>query len=246
MPNTEQTNFAFSTAELRKEAEKRSFMKKFPSYDNSYAEALVKEYNNVEAPAPFVKCKDAIYSIIADERNKALHSPSFDSTDHYLSAIKGPIVTIAEELGDGSIHYQNITNVIIQTTLSLLIDTVWAEHTVSAVKEAKQRAEQLFTLYPITDSTKESISRTIVELGKIENEYVEDIKRAKKEKEKASRLSERMRRFADNHSSMPSGGKRYTSPGWALLILIILGLAFVISIFETILSVFKFKRGNDV
>lgn len=239
MINTEQTNFA---SEWEKGAAKRAFRNRFPRYDESFSRAIVKEYNNVDAPAAFVKCKDAIYTIIGDERSKALNSPSFDSADHYLSTIKDSVDIIAKELGEESVHYKNISNEIIQTCISLLIETVWAEQTVSTVKEAKRRAELLNSYYPISESTQERISRTILEFEKIEEEYYKEIKRAQKERqeqEKASRLSERMKRFALKYSSIPSGGKRYTSPGWAVLVLIVLGFASIISLFESIASIFK-------
>ena len=235
MINPEQTNLVF---EWERGAEKRLFNNRFPRIDESYLDAIVKEYNSVDAPAAFVKCKDAIYTIISVEEQKAYNSPSFESADHYLFAIKDSVNIIARELGEDSICYKNISNFIAQTYLSLLIEIVWSEQTVSSVKIAKQKAELLFSYYPISEATQKRISQTILVFKEIEEER----KKERKEKEDASRLSGRIKRFALENSSIPSGGKRYTSPGWALLVLIVLGFASIISLFESIASIFKRKH----
>lgn len=234
-------------SEWKNTAKKRAFKDRFPKKDDSYTEALVKEYNNVNAPEDFVKCKDAILHIIGDESTKAFRTPSFESEALYLSTIKESVNKIERELGADSIHYKNICNEIVNTCLSLLVEIVWAKQTMQTIIEAKTRAEQLYTYYPISESTKERISETVLVFSKIEQEIQQEIERTRKEqqeREKASRLSERIKRFALSHSSVDGGDKRYTSPLLAWTALIVYGFGSIISLFEWLIS--PFVKKHDV
>lgn len=226
------------------EKEKRSFMNRFPSEDESCSHELVKEYNRVDAPAAFQNCKDAIYLIIGDERTKALRAQSFNSTDQFLSAIKQPADRIVRELGEESIYYKNICSTIVDTYLSALIRVVWSDQTISTLEEARRKAEQLYTYYPISETNRKRISQTILEFEKIESQINAEAERAKREgqaQEKASRLSERIKNFALTHWSVPGGDKRYTSPGLALLATMVLWFGSIVSLFERIGNLFKKK-----
>ena len=96
--------------------------------------------------------------------------------------------------------------------LSLLIEIVGANQTVSTVKEARKRAEELYTYYPIIETTKTRIAQTCLELEKPEQE----IRKIIRKQVDASRLSKMIKDFSLDYSSVESGGKRYTSPLLAL------------------------------
>lgn len=189
-------------------------------------------------PADVKKSKNNFKRIRKEIDNVYEHGPSFSRADRLLSESKKPLDSIQSVLGSESKYFQHVYKLVIFSYLDLVLKAAKVNPSLSGIRNARKNIEYLDSL-PITKRTKECVGRTGAVLLQLEQSP--EYKQKAKEYESDSRLSERIKNFALDHSTIESGGKRYTSPGWALLALIVLSFGQWVAIFEKIGSLFKKK-----
>lgn len=181
------------------------------------------------------RCKDEFKQILSEIHKAIEEEPSFDCVDHLLTVTKDPLCLLEKELGSDSNLFMHISNLIVHNCLNIIIKIVNGKQTRKTIKEAQDRVQQLYS-YTISDITKQRVSETSVKIADLDYAIQRRI-----EAEKASLLSERIKNFALKHSTLDGGDRRITSPGWAVLVLIVLSFASWVAIFEKIGSLFKKK-----
>ena len=178
---------------------------------------------NLTNKAPFV--------MVLEEREKAFSiDPSFDYADSYLSVNKHYLEAIKEQIGSESNHYKDVSNIIVDTYLNILIKIVNNNPTIPIIKEASNRTGQLYE-YDISETTKSRVlqtSVTPVELEQSKKHRKTDNYNSKGKE----RPSVKIRRFADSVYSVKSGNTRYTTPllGWIALPIYLVG--WIVSLFD--------------
>lgn len=192
-------------------------------------------------PAEVKKCMNKFKSIRKGIDSAYEHGPSFSRADHLLQASIKSLDSIQRVLGSESDYYQSVYKLITFSYLDLVLKAAKVSPSLSGIKKARENIAYIDSL-PITKRTKECVERTGVVLQQLEQSP--EYKQNAKEFENSSLLSERIKSFALEHSTIESGGKRYTSPGWALLALIVLSFGQWVAIFEKIGSLFK-KKSDD-
>ena len=188
-----------------------------------------------DPPEDVKKCKNSLMLILKEYQKAVEVDPSFKRADRFLSATKEPLNKIEKEISAYSDYFKYAYNIVVNRYLDIVFQSARVNPRVSGIVEAKRRIEQ-FDSIAITELTRERLRQATIILQDLEQS--DGYKRRAAEAKKASRLSEKIKSFALEHSSISSGGKRYTSPGLALLMLVVLGFGSIVSLFELILSVF--------
>ena len=190
-------------------------------------------------PEDIQKCKDSFDLILKEYSKAGEEEPTFKCADRFISAIKEPIDNIENKIGTSSDYFMYAYNMIVNRYLDIVFQSIRVSPSLSGLEVAKNRIEQ-FSQVALTELTRERLKRDKIVLQLLGQS--EEYKQRAKKAEKSSRLSERIKNYALEHSSISSGGERYTSPGWAWLMLLVLGFGSIVSFFEWIASPFTNNR----
>lgn len=186
--------------------------------------------NNDTFPDEIRECKGELTSILGELQKSRQTGNTFESLNELLSGVQPTLVVLSKIIGAESNFYIQITSLVVNSALNIIISIVNGAQNYSNTQSAISTIESLES-YSMSANTRARLELNKQRINNIQSR-IRYYHSQGYTSEGKLRLSERIERFARRIYSVESGGKRYTSPLLGLIALPVFIIAWLVSIFD--------------